>query len=194
MSESQKTAVLAKCEELTKETKYASDNDDDWDLEREDGGFILEAWGGCIKLNFCKLDDADHEVWQLAADILKITPSIDEFEADLSRRQYHHDLEQARKEGYEAGKAATLWPAYLAAATRFVGVAGINILNIEELAKAEFDKWVATLPPDTLKADRDWLAANFTSGTLEKELQRLCYNPEFIGCLKRLAGMEVGNG
>jgi len=108
MSESQKSAVLAKCEELTKETKYASDNDDDWDLEREDGGFILEAWGGCIKLNFCKLDDADHEVWQLAADILKITPTIDEFEADLSRRQYHHDLEQARKEGYEQGKAEAI--------------------------------------------------------------------------------------
>jgi len=185
MSESQKSAVLAKCEELTKETKYASDNDDDWDLEREDGGFILEAWGGCIKLNFCKLDDADHEVWQLAADILKITPTIDEFEADLSRRQYHHDLEQARKEGYEQGKAEVTRPSDDLLCMAY----SIGACNPPIKGGKKFKEWLATIPPDTLKADRELVKNIFRVSNTVK----VSRGTKLWETIARLAGMEAPN-
>ena len=205
MSESTKSAVLTKCQDAIKESKYASDNDADWDLRREDDGFRLEAWNGTLSMYFCEDDSDAIEVWHLAAEILGITPTVDEFEAATTARQYAHDLEQARKEGYEAGKAATIWPAYLAAATRFVGVAGINILNIEELAKAEFDKWVKTLPPDGLQADRELVAKypikflsygfdRYLCFVLDRSETRMVGYHELKCALKRLCRLEVGNG
>jgi len=196
-NESTKSDVLAKCEDLHQSMEgWGIFIIDEVHFYPSVDGYKIK--GVHFDLDIDKEIPADDYVWQLAADILKITPTIDEFEADLSRRQYHHDLEVARKEGYDKGKAEAsarpsdalllkCWDTAIQHSRRATTTGSIS-------SDEAFFEWLATLPPDTLKADRDWLAANFTSGTLEKELQRLCYNPEFIGCLKRLAGMEVGNG
>jgi hypothetical protein len=75
MNEQLKSAVLAKCGEVTKVSKYASSNELDWDLEKVADGFDIEAWGGCVKLSFSEKDDFSSPVWPLAAKILGIEQS-----------------------------------------------------------------------------------------------------------------------
>jgi len=200
MSEATKAAVLAKCQDVAHQVGS--------EFLLENGAIVFSGIteykilghenGTRISLNHAI--PADDWVWPLAAQILNLIPTVDEFEAETTARQYAHDLEQARKEGYEAGKAATLWPAYLAAASRFVGVAGINILNIEELARDAFDKWVATLPPDTLQADRELVAKylpclDLIDATARGKAEDCVDEADKLeAALKRVLGLEVGNG
>jgi hypothetical protein len=57
-----------------------------------------------------------------------------------------------------------------------------------------FNEWLATLPPDTLKADRELVVDAFERKDLERDLLNEYYNYELINAIKRLAGMEVQNG
>lgn len=204
MSEATKSAVLAKCEEAKNHKAHFAAIDD---------YFTVVYWvdDGCVDwyriatediedvcVRFSEYTPADDPRWQLAADILKITPTIDEFESDLSRRQYHHDLEVARMEGYEQGKAeagarpsdALLWEAYFEAAKMFIGKTGVNYGNIAELASAEFSAWLATIPPDTLKADRELVKNIFRVSNTVK----VSRGTKLWETIARLSGMEVGNG
>lgn len=207
MSEATKSAVLAKCQDVAPNAGHQSPLDankttvlrvNDRQIGDRSNDFQIDCWKDDAVMSVTISDEthSDSYVWGIAAEILQIIPTVDEFEAATTARQYAHDLEQARKEGYEAGKAATLWPAYLAAATRFVGVAGINILNIEELAKESFDKWVKTLPPDGLQADRE-LVASCLICSIDGVPQFMPIDngdKTLFQALKRLCGLGVGNG
>ena len=149
MSKELKASVLAKCE--TCKTSQGG-----WMPVGEDsGGLAVEYFSDseyfqigsqhhvvCLKFN----DETHSEsvVWPLAAQMLGIA------------NEYQFGYSRAFKEGHDAAMAKyqkpehrpsdeLLWEAYLAAATRFVGVTGCNIVNIKEIAKECFDKWLTTI-------------------------------------------------
>lgn len=166
MKEALKASVLARIVELAPEV-YGNYKYEEYNIERTIAKNTIYAdWGS---ISFRNKDDADNKVWKLAADILGIKP----------------------KE--ERPSDALLWEAYFEAAKMFIGKAGVNYGNIAEIASAEFSAWLATLPADPLKADRELVAEAFEVEDLERELLNDCYNYDLINALKRFAGMEVPN-
>lgn len=67
-----------------------------------------------------------------------------------------------------------------------------HLCSLKE-AEEIFTEWLATLPADPLKADRELVAEAFEVEDLERELLNDCYNYDLINALKRFAGMEVPN-
>jgi len=198
MSEATKAAVLAKCQDVAHQVGS--------EFLLENGAIVFSGIteykilghenGTRISLNHAI--PADDWVWPLAAQILNLILTVDEFEAETAARQYAHDLEQARKEGYEAARAenrpsdALLASAFLCGAQ--CGFDDSRYSSVRECPA--FGLFLSTLPPDTLQADRE----------LVKSCLICCIDgiPQFVPidngdktlfqALKRVLGLEVGNG
>jgi len=235
-NESQKSAVLAKCEnyKLKLRNEWCPIEGSELPLMRyTERGIVRFSIGSpshFVYLQFSYAVPAESSVWQLAADILKIAPTIDEFESDLSRRQYHHDLEVARMEGYEQGKAEALEKTLKDAENELFQLIMAEIGSsfhtsiIHTIRKLKepprpsdalllkcwdtaiqhsrratttgsissdegFFDWLATIPPDTLKADRELVKNIFRVSNTVK----VSRGTKLWETIARLAGMEAPN-
>jgi hypothetical protein len=176
-----KEAVLAKCQE-------AKDSRDKWIPVGDNGSglaceYFTDALIGYFQIgsphhSIClKFNEETHSesyVWPLAAQILQIP------------------IEQPTTRPSDA----LLWEAYFEAAKMFIGKAGVNYGNIAEIANAEFTQWLATLPADTIKADRELALAAVGDGKNEFKNHKNHLSPisyDVVLAIRRLAGMEVGH-
>jgi len=234
--ESTKSAVLAKCEGYKPQLRNQLMPIEGTELTikqyKERGSVCHEISNrsNSVFLQIRPSDPAESDVWGIAADILKITPSIDEFEDDLSRRQYHHDLEVARMEGYEQGKAEALEKTLKDAENELFQLIMAEIGSsfhtsiIHTIRKLKepprpsdalllkcwdtaiqhsrratttgsissdegFFDWLATIPPDTLKADRELVKNIFRVSNTVK----VSRGTKLWETIARLAGMEAPN-
>jgi hypothetical protein len=165
MSESTKSAVLAKCDELWK--SYPDDEIWGHCVWKNTGGwFDVRNETRTIRLGFnSKIPETD-EIWQLAADILGIKQPEPLPPSD-----------------------ALLWECWKESANEKEWSARVRARESDR-----FNEWLVTIPPDTLKADRELVSSAFENEDWEKELINGAYTQEFIDAIKRLAGMEVENG
>ncbi len=145
---------------------YEEELENGWEYERRhyDGRSWHRLHKGCITYDFDHWDADDDPVWDLAADILGIKPKEERPSDTLLKRAWNGGEAYA-----EFGKFGPKEHAFT------------------------FDDFIATLPPNPLKADRELVASAFENEDWEKELINGAYNQEFINTLKRLAGMEVPN-
>lgn len=172
MKEQLKASVLAKCEEIApeKDTNYGLEK---FNIERVNSKTTLYTDWGFVSFSANTPDDSD--AWDFAASILK----VGRFSIPQKVWEDHikEGLDEARQMGHEQGKAE----AY----------AEFGKFGPKEHAFT-FDDFIATLPPDPLAKDQDELAFLFKgNSSIDRDLERDGYSPEFIALLKRLAGMEV---
>jgi len=208
MSEATKAAVLAKCQDVAPSAGHQSPLDanktsvlrvNDRQIGDRSNDFQIDCWkdGAVLSLTISDETHSDSYVWAIAAEILQIIPTVDEFEAATTARQYAHDLEQARKEGYEAARAENRPSDALLEKAYFRGYDAAATGWSRAQSKDDFvEWWLPSLPPDTLQADRETLRqilpqleAIWDCGEFDEP-----YVPELIRIVRRVAGLEVGKG
>jgi len=213
MSEATKAAVLAKCQDVAPSAGHQSPLDanktsvlrvNDRQIGDRSNDFQIDCWkdGAVLSLTISDETHSDSYVWAIAAEILQIIPAVDEFEAATTARQYAHDLEQARKEGYEAARAenrpsdALLASAFLCGAQ--CGFDDSRYSSVRECPA--FGLFLSTLPPDTLQADRELVAKylpclDLIDATARGKAEDCVDEADKLeAALKRVLGLEVGNG
>jgi hypothetical protein len=199
-----KSAVLAKCEELWK--SYPDDEIGGHCVWKNTGGwFDVRNETRTIRLE-CnpKIPETD-EIWQLAAQILGIKQPeplpLPQAIANIATDALGlpRVLVVASNQPLRPFDAL-LWEAFEMHAPRewvmldeFMGHKNVPCTQVRASSKKRFSEWLATLPTDTLKADRELVADAFYREDLERDLLNECYNYELINAVKRLAGMEVKN-
>jgi len=197
MSEATKAAVLAKCQDVAHQVGS--------EFLLENGAIVFSGiteykilgHENETRISLNHAIPADDWVWPLAAQILNLIRTVDEFESETSARQYAHDLEQARKEGYEAARAENRPSDALLEKAYFRGYDAAATGWSRAQSKDDFvEWWLPSLPPDTLQADRETLRqilpqleAIWDCGEFDEP-----YVPELIRIVRRVAGLEVGNG
>jgi hypothetical protein len=215
MNEEQlKSAVLAKCEELAPncgETyttpkgtalrtndRQIGDSCNQWRLDE----YRESSWVAIA------IDDnapSDSWVWAIAADILGIKQPepipLPQAIANIATDA----LGLPRVVAVASNQPlrpfdALLWEAFEMHAPRewvmldeFMGHKNVPCTQVRASSKKRFSEWLATLPPDTLKADRELVVDAFEREDLERDLLNERYNYELINAIKRLSGMEVEN-
>jgi hypothetical protein len=144
---------------------YEEELENGWEYERRhyDGRSWHRLHKGCTTYDFDHRDADNDPCWQIAADILGIKQPEPTRPSD-----------------------ALLWEAFDLFEVMLDSPVTKN-------RRAMFAEWLATLPTDPLKADRELVVDAFEREDLERDLLNECYNYELINAVKRLAGMEVGN-
>ena len=190
-----KAKVLAMCMNATKDSNYASSNIHDWDMEHEDGLYKIDAWKGCVSIAVDQLTPSDSKVWPLAAQILHIeskssdTKDLMELGKSIAKTQ---ELLMGMNEPRPS--EGLLWEAFQEAkSVDYLAFGHLVAKQAKEKNREQFEKWIATLPPDPLAADKAAIQTEFANGLERKLIDAYCTG-DAIAAIKRFAGMEVENG
>jgi hypothetical protein len=168
MSESTKSAVLAKCGGMS----YEEELENGWEYERRhyDGRSWHRLHKGCTTYDFDHRDADNDPCWQIAADILGIKQPEPIPPSD-----------------------ALLWECWKESANEKEWSARVRARESDR-----FKEWLATLPPDPLKADRELVVDFIIDGHLSFCLGNAGMPVDIMrkitSAIKRIAGMEMENG
>ena len=87
-----------------------------------------------------------------------------------------------------------LWEAFQEAkSVDYLAFGHLVAKQAKEKNREQFEKWIATLPPDPLAADKAAIQTEFANGLERKLIDAYCTG-DAIAAIKRFAGMEVDNG
>jgi len=87
-----------------------------------------------------------------------------------------------------------LWEAFQEAkSVDYLAFGHLVAKQAKEKNREQFEKWIATLPPDPLAADKAAIQTEFANGLERKLIDAYCTG-DAIAAIKRFAGMEVSNG
>ena len=182
----QKSQVLAKCEEIApqKDTNYGFEK---FNIERVNLKTTLYTDWGFVSFSLNTPDASD--AWEFAASILKVGRfSIPQ---KVWEDNIKEGLEDARQMGYDQGKAeaiarpsdAVLFECWKSA------IAWWDDRGQPRIGCLGFDEWLATLPADPLKADRETIKNAIENGIECRTGMRI--SDEAIEAIKRVLGLGV---
>jgi len=191
-NEELKAAVLAKCGELTP-ILFGNCLFEGKTIERTTHEIRIFADLGALR--FSEKTPADDDVWPLAAQILHIesksadTKDLMELGKSIAKTQ---ELLMGMNEPRPS--EGLLWEAFQEAkSVDYLAFGHLVAKQAKEKNREQFEKWIATLPPDPLAADKAAIQTEFANGLERKLIDAYCTG-DAIAAIKRFAGMEVSNG